>query len=154
VSYQSTFVRYERREGRVVPVRVTKAWVEPPQAREAAPGKQKVLKGGLARRFMTVRVTELRRVPNDGREQAPEAWTSWGERVESRERVMGLCQKGTEDPVLQEAGYDQYFLPVGTQPLTLRQAEQPMDAEPESREWYLRRQWAESRGYEDEQEAA
>lgn len=157
VGYESTFVRYERREGRVVPVRVTMAWVEPPEVRQqSAPGKQKVLKPGqvpLARRFMAVRVTELRRMPAGEREQAPEAWQSW-ERVESRERLMTLLDKSGE-PVLQEAGYDQRWLTLGNQPLTWSQANQPMDAEPESREWFLRRDWAESRGYDDDvQEAA
>lgn len=156
--YESTFVRYERRGDRIVPVRVTKAWVEPPEQR-VAPGKQKVLKAStaakLARRFVAVRVTELRKWPSGDLEKAPEAWES-SKRVESRERLMGLLQRGTEEPVLQEAGYDQYFLPMGNGPLSWAQANAPLDAEPESREWYLRRQWAELRGHEDDeqQEAA
>lgn len=104
--YQSTFVRYERRGDKVVPVRVTKQWV----SQESKAGTER-------RTFKTVRVTELRRMPVNEPDpelpQAPKGWQS-SDRVDSRERLMGLCQKGTEEPMLQEAGYDQRWLPLGT----------------------------------------
>lgn len=162
MEYTSSYVRYERRGQRVVPVRVTKAWVEPPEVREV-PGKQKVLKQGQVakvRSFHAVRVTELKmRDVRGGREEAPEAWSSWPERVESRARLLNLPVKyklaeGGE-PVLTPVGAGSPTLPIGdaTQ-WTMAQARQPMDAEPESREWWMRLQWAESRGWDDELEAA
>lgn len=143
MEYSSTFVRYERKGDRVVPVRVTKQWV-------TAEGMRGQLK---AKVFKAVRVTELRRMPNAGREQAPEAWES-SRRVESRERLMTLMQRDTDEPMLQEAGYDQYTLPMGNAPLSWAQANAPMDAEPDTREWYIRQQWAELRGHEDEEAVA
>lgn len=160
LGYTSTFIRYERRGARVVPVRVTKSWVEPPELR-AAPGKQKVLKPAQAgRSFHATRVTELKmRDVRGGREESPEPWTSW-DRQESRERLLGLVTKyklpeGGE-PVLVPVGAGLATLEMGN-PLewTRAQHEQPMDAEPETREWWMRREWAESRGYwDDDAEAA
>lgn len=147
MDYSTTYVRYERRGTRVVPVRVTKQWV-------TAEGMRGQLK---ARVFKAVRVTELKmRDVRGDREAAPEAWSSTPERVESRERLHGLVTKYTlEDgglPVAWCAGAGEPTLEMGDEPLTARQANQPMDAEPESREWYLRRQWAELRGHEDDSE--
>lgn len=158
--YTSTFVRYERRGDRVIPVRVTKAWVEPPEQR-SAPGKQKVLSAKLARRFTTVRVTELRKFPNGDVEHGPEAWTSWAERVESRERMLTLdhhvkSKTGgiIREPILFPAGAGEPTLEIGNAPLSWAQANAPMDAEPDTREWHIRREWAESRGYEDDEQVA
>lgn len=160
LAYTSTYIRYERRGDRVVPVRVTKSWVEPPELR-AAPGKQKVLKPTQAgRRFAATRVTEVKmRDVRGGREGSPEPWTSW-DRQESRARLQGLVVKyklpeGGE-PVLVPVGSGHGVLTLDDpSKWTRAQAEQPMDAEPETREWWTRRQWAESRGFwDDEQEAA
>lgn len=148
MEYSSTFVRYERRGNRVVPVRVTKQWV----TAEGLGGKLK------AKVFSAVRVTELRGIPRGGREQAPEAWSSYPERVESRERLLHMTvnyrlEEGGQD-VVWAAGAHDPTLAMGDEPLSWRQANAPMDAEPDSREWHLRRQWAELRGHEDEMEAA
>lgn len=149
VDYTSSFVRYERRGNRVIPVRVTKTWV----TAEGLRGKLK------ARSFHATRVTELKmRDVRGGRETAPEEWCSFHNR-ETRERVLGLVTKyklaeGGER-VLIPLGDGIPVLPIGDQSTwTQRQAEQPFDPEPESREWWMRRQWAESRGYDDELEAA
>lgn len=140
MEYTATFVRYERTGNRVVPVRVTKSWV-------TAEGMRGQLK---TKAFKATRVTELRRMPNGDREQAPEAWES-SRRVESRERLMTLMQRDTEEPMLQEAGYDQYTLPLGRlDNLSWAQANAPMDAEPDTREWFTRQQWAELRGHSDD----
>ena len=145
----SSYIRYDSRGLRVVPVRVTKSWVEPAELK-AAPGKQKVLKQG--RRFICTRVTELRmRDVRGDREQAPEPWTSW-DRQETRERLLTLPVKyklpeGGE-PVLRPAHAGEPCLPLGDLgALSWAQANAPMEAEPETREWCLRRDWAESRGY-------
>jgi hypothetical protein len=150
VEYTSSFVRYERRGNRVVPVRVTKSWV-------SAEGLRGQLK---ARSFHATRVTELKmRDVRGGREEAPEAWSSWPERVESRARLLAMPVKyklaeGGE-PVLVPEGAGLPTLAIGDLTgLTWAQANQPMDAEPESREWWIRLQWAESRGWDDELEAA
>lgn len=148
MEYSSTFVRYERRGNRVVPVRVTKQWVT-----------QEGMRGQLkAEVFSAVRVTELRGMPRGNREQAPEAWSSYPEQVESRERVLGLVAKyelecGGE-PVLRCAGHSDPTLAMGSEPLTMRQVEQPMDAEPDTREWHMRHQWAEMRGFGDDEDRA
>lgn len=144
----------------MVPVRVTKTWVEPPDQR-AVPGKQKVLKSAqVGRQFIATRVTELKmRDVRGDREAAPEDWTSW-DRVESRARLLTLVTKyKLEDggePVLVPVGAGLPCLDIGDEPLTRAQVDQPMDAEPESREWWMRRQWAEWRGFDvdDELEAA
>lgn len=111
--YQSTFVRYERRGNRVIPVRVTKQWVtieKPAFDGRKAPS--------VVSKFKTVRVTELRDFP------APAQWNmdayapyprreypdNSGARVETRERLFTLCDKDGEQ-VVREAGYDQRWLP-------------------------------------------
>lgn len=108
--YQSTYVRYERRGDRVVPVRVTKQWIH---TEKKALDQRK--EPTIVRAFRTTRVTELRRMPvnevDPAEPQAPKGWQS-SDRVESRERMMGLFDKDGE-PVLQEAGYDQRWLPPG-----------------------------------------
>lgn len=140
MEYTSTFVRYERKGDRAVPVRVTKSWV----TTEGRGGQKQ-------RAFRVTRVSELRRIPNADREQAPEPWCS-SQRVESRERLMTLMQRDTNEPMLQEAGYDQYTLPIGRlDNLSWAQANAPMDAEPDTREWYTRQQWAELRGHDDDE---
>jgi hypothetical protein len=143
--HQSQYVRYERVGNRVKPVRVVKQWDE----REG-------LRGNLKQRvFKTVRVTELKmRDVRGDREQAPEAWTSSPARVESRERLLGLVVKyeleqGGE-PVLVDP-YAGPCLAMGETNVWAYQARIPLEAEPESREWHLRRQWAELRGHEDDE---
>lgn len=106
-------MRYERRGNRVVPVRVTKRWVS---TEKKALDQRKA--PTVVRKFHTVRVTELRKFPtpaewdDDTNERYPRReWpANKVDRVESRERVMGLLDKDGE-PVLQEAGYDQRWLP-------------------------------------------
>ena len=147
MQYSSTYVRWERRGDRAIPVRVTKSWV----TAEGLRGKLK------ARAFIPTRVTELRmRDVRGDRETAPEPWTSW-DRVESRQRLLGLVVKyalpeGGESILTPEfAG--QRVLGLGDlSSLSWRQANAPMDAEPESREWFIRRDWAELRGFHDDQE--
>lgn len=111
--YESTFVRYERRGDRVVPVRVTKAWVsterKPMDTRKAPT---------VVRAFKAVRVTELRKFPAaDGwddeecRNYPRREWpANKVDRVESRERLFTLCDAEGEQ-VVREAGYDQCWLP-------------------------------------------
>lgn len=106
--YQSTFVRYERRGDRVVPVRVTKSWV----TAERKDGTK------VNPRFTITRVTECRTERLSDREPAldaqgkPVAWVS-SSRVESRERLLTLSERGVKDgePLVREAGYDQRWLP-------------------------------------------
>lgn len=132
---------------RLVPVRVTKQWV----TAEGLGGKLK------AKSFHAVRVSELKmRDVRGDREQAPEAWSSSPGRVETRERLKTLVVKyelaqGGE-PVLVDPT-DGPCLGLGDMSKwTARQHATPLEAEPESREWFMRRQWAEMRGYEDETE--
>lgn len=145
--YTSSYVRYERRGARVVPVRVTKQWDE----REGMRGNLK------QKAFKAVRVTELKmRDVRGDREQAPEAWTSSPARVETRERLLTLCVKYELEegglPILTDPTAGPY-LAIGDQSTwTERQVNTPLDAEPESREWHMRRQWAEMRGFGDEPE--
>ena len=110
---QSQYIRYERRDGRVVPVRVIKQWV----TREV-PSLDKRKEPTVQRKFITVRVTELRMRGIGDLEQAPEPWCSFPDRVESRERLMTLWQKGDEacEPLVREAGFDQRWLPLGQAP--------------------------------------
>lgn len=144
MEYNSTYIRYERKGARVVPVRVTKSWV----TAEGLRGKLKT------KAFVATRVTEVRmRDVRGDREQAPEAWDSSPNRVESRARLLGLKVKYS----LEEGGLPVLVDPTAGPclamdcgPLTAAQARQPMEAEPESREWYLRREWAESRGFDDD----
>ncbi len=101
--YSSTFVRYERRGDRVVPVRVTKAWVTFAAREEET------------RKFITTRVSELRRMPRNepDRDDPPTpAWES-SHRVETRERLMTLLAKDAPEGecLVREAGYDQCWLP-------------------------------------------
>jgi hypothetical protein len=100
--YQSTFVRYERRGDRVVPVRVTKSWVTS-EGRTGTPGR---------RAFMTTRVSELRRMPKPDHSEAPPEWPA-DERVETRERLMTLLAKDAPEGecLVREAGYDRRWLP-------------------------------------------
>lgn len=108
--YTSTFVRYERRGNRVQPVRVTKSWVS--QEIKSMDGRKEPK---LVRKFMATSVTEVPMRKLTDREDAPEAWESF-ERVESRERLLTLWQRGDKDcePVVREAGYDQRWLPLGS----------------------------------------
>lgn len=108
----SQFVRYERRGDRVVPVRVTKQWVT-----SEVPSMDRRKEPKAVRKFVTVRVTELDPRRLTDREQAPEAWVS-SDRVETRERLMTLWQRGDEacEPIVREAGYDQHWLPLGQAP--------------------------------------
>lgn len=123
LSYTSTFVRYKRRGGTVVPVRVTKQWVAPPAARVPQGYDPELDRPKMGtKRFVAVRVTEVpwRQLTDRDRdtvhEGEAEAWCS-SQRVESRERLQTLLVAGTEDqPVLQEAGFDQCWLPLGQSP--------------------------------------
>lgn len=130
LSYTSTFVRYERRGGALVPVRVTKQWVN----REERGGKS-------SRKFLVTRVTEVPWRQLTDREPAldaagkPVAWAS-SARVETRERLQTLWQRGDEacEPIVREAGYDQCWLPLGDlSKLTWVQANQKLAGEDQVR---------------------
>jgi hypothetical protein len=118
--YQSTFVRYERRGDRVVPVRVTKQWVS-----AEVRGLDNRKEPKVVRKFLATRITELRMSSIRDREVAvdtdpaapsrigkPVAWAS-SNRVETRSRLMTLSERGVKDgePLVREAGYDQCWLP-------------------------------------------
>lgn len=153
MQYASTFVRYESRGGRKVPVRVTKQWV----TFESRGGK-------TTRRFITTSVTELKyrdiRAGLDRtyvHEGQHENWVS-NTRQDTRERLLGMVVRYSLPegglPVLEDPTAGP-FLPLDdASGWTLRQAQQPMDAEPDSCEWNMRRQWAELRGFDDEPEVA
>lgn len=110
----STYVRYERRGDRVIPVRVTKQWVtaeRPNHDSRKAPTQ--------IRKFLAVQVTEMARFPRPDREALaeapPEPYQSFppGYRTETRDRLLTLSERGVPDgePVVREAGYDQRWLP-------------------------------------------
>ncbi len=130
--YQSTIVKYERRGDTVVPVRVTNQWV----SQESRDGK-------VNSKFTSVRVSELRRFPvNEPDPELPRAVWPVSDRVETRERLMGLYIKGADflecqlcggcvierdharsacpgkvdEPLVREAGYNQAWLPQGSAP--------------------------------------
>jgi hypothetical protein len=85
-------------------VRVTKSWV----SLASREGKE------TARKFITTRVSELRRMPRNevDREDPPAEWPV-SDRVETRERIMTLLAKDAPDGecIVREAGYDQRWLP-------------------------------------------
>jgi hypothetical protein len=140
--YQSTFVRYERRGDRVVPVRVTKQWV----SFEKKPIDNRK-EPEVTRRFTCSRIQEVRWTKLTDREQAPEAWVS-SSRVESRERILGLgnvLPAGACQPTLDLDDASKW---------SLAQVEAPLDLEPGTREHALRMQWATLRGVVDEVEPA
>ncbi len=101
MQYSSTFVQYERRGGTLVPVRVTKQWVSREDRR-----------GQVSRAFQVTRITEVPWRQLTDRERAPEPWVS-SSRVEGRDRLLILSERGVKDgePLVREAGYDQYWLP-------------------------------------------
>lgn len=155
--YQSNHVRYERRADRVVPVRVSKQWVTFGQEPK------------VQTKFIAVRVSELRNFPPADYTDCPEEepWTSSQERVESRERLMGLYIKGADflecqlcggcvierdhaqsacpgkvdEPLVREAGYNQPWLPSGDlSRLTAAQAAYSLDnANGFERVWFTAR---------------
>jgi len=130
--YQSEYVRYERKGDRVVPVRVVKQWV----SREL-PTNDSRREPVVKRVFRTTRLSEVPWSRLTERESAPEPWVS-SDRVETRERLQGLFTRGEQgEPVLQEAGFDQYFLPIGSEPLTLAQARQTLDNQLGGREPFV-----------------
>lgn len=118
--YQSTYVRYERRGDRVVPVRVTKSWVgfEVRQHDNRKEPKQ-------VRKFIATQLTELRRFPRPDYSEGKPEWPVTG-RVETRERLLTLPERGVKDgePLVREAGYDQCWLPysVPAQPTAAQAA--------------------------------
>lgn len=125
--YSSTFVRYERNGNKVTPVRVTKQWTS-----IEVPNRDSRKEPEVRSRFKAVRVTQLGwhgfdRMPAADEPKA-EPWQS-SHRVESRERMLTLFAKDGE-PVLQEAGYDQCWLPLGDlSQLTAAQEAQTLDTQ-------------------------
>lgn len=111
---QSTFVRYERRGDRVVPVRVTKQWVH-----TAVKPMDTRKESRRVDAFQATRVTEIgyRRMPREvavDENGHPVAWQSYEPRQESRARMLTLYQQvgKVREPVLFPAGAGEDFLPA------------------------------------------
>lgn len=127
---QSTFIRYERSGDKVRAVRVTKQWV----TREV-PARDSRREPAVQSKFIAVRVSQvpmrqLKREPVLDEDGLSVPRSSGGDaRVESRERMMTLLAKDGE-PVLQEAGYSERWLPLGDlSRLTAAQARQALETQ-------------------------